>query len=114
MTAAAARTSYERARANDEEHKRELLSAIMAVFAGVSKVSDANVMMMPTGEAANALLSALAFILSLSPAATLSPTAMRKMLDELGRRRRRDAQGDSEVQDFVRGCFYGDDEAGHA
>src|SRR5262245_54479032 len=90
MTAEAPRTNYQRAvSAYDDEHERELLDAIVTAIAETSRVSDCNVMVLRTGEAASALISALAFILAASPSAVRSPAAIRKTMDELGEQLRR-------------------------
>jgi hypothetical protein len=112
------RTSYARAAAGyDTEHERDWADAILAAIADVSKVRDANIIALRTGEAASALLSALAFVLALSPAATRWPTALRRTIYELGKRLRRrigSAEADAEVQAFVRSCFHGNDTGGRA
>jgi hypothetical protein len=90
MTAAAARI------------ERELLDAI------VSAVSDANVFVLRTREAASVLLSALAFVLACSQSVRHSPTAVPRTIDELGRRIRRrvaPAETDQELRPFRRCCF---------
>jgi hypothetical protein len=115
---AAARTSYERTtRGYDDDHERELLDAIMTAIAEASRVSDCNAMVIRTGEAASALLSALAFTLTMSPAATRSPTALRKTMDELGKRLRRrvaHATADPELQAFLARVFRSRDVQGNA
>jgi hypothetical protein len=101
----------------DDQHEAELLAAIMAAIAEASRVSDADALVVRTGEAASALLSALAFVLALSPSATRSPTAQRRMLEELGKRLRRRvaaAQGDDDVRAFARRCFRSNDVGGRA
>jgi hypothetical protein len=78
--------------------ERKLLDAI------VSAVSDTNVFVLRTGEAASALLSALAFVL----ACFQSPTEIRRTIDDLGRRLRRrlaPAETDQELRPFRRCCF---------
>jgi hypothetical protein len=112
-------TTYERAsRCYDDEHERELIDAIMTAIAETSRVSDAAaVICVRTGEAASALLSALAFVLAASPSVTRSPTAQRRMLEELGKRLRRRvaaAEASAELQDFLRHAFRGNDVGGHA
>jgi hypothetical protein len=69
-----------------------------------------------TGELCGALTTLLVTTLAMSPAATRSPTQIRKTLDELGRRLRRRiaaAEADPGVADFVSRCFHGGD-GGHA
>jgi hypothetical protein len=109
--------TYQRATASyDEAHERELVDAIMIAIAETSRVSDANAMVIRTGEAASALVSCLAAVLALSPSAARSPTAMRKAVDELGKRLRRRvaaAQASEEVQAFGRRVFRGNDVGGN-
>jgi hypothetical protein len=111
-------TTYERAtRAYDDAHERELADAIMTAIAEASKVSDANALVLRTGEAASALVTVLAAVLALSPTAARSPTAIRKTVDELGKRLRRllaAAENDQCVQAFARRCFRSDDVGGRA
>jgi hypothetical protein len=112
------RFTYARAAAGyDAEHEQQLLAAITAAIVETSRVADANVIALRTGEIASALLTALAGILAMSPAATRSPTAMRKMVDELGKRLRRRiaaAEDDSALQEFLRRVFRGTDVEGSA
>ena len=82
----AARTTYARATAGyDEQHERELVENILEVILETSRVSDANVVALRTAESASALLSVLAIVLAMSPAATRSPTALRHLIDALGK-----------------------------
>lgn len=112
------RNTYARAQAGyDPEHERELLAAITRAIAETSRLSDAAVMCIRTGELASALLSALAFTLALSPSVVRSPTAMRKTIDELGKRLRRRvaaAEADETVQAFATRIFRGPDVGGNA
>ena len=73
----------------DAEHERALLEAITEAIFEASRVSDCNAVVIRTGEAAQALLTALACVLAMSPSATRSPAAIRKTVDELGKRLRR-------------------------
>jgi hypothetical protein len=111
-------TTYERAAAGyDDEHEQELVAAIMTAITETSRVSDCNVVALRTGEAASALLSCLATILAVSPSGVRSPTALRRVTEELGKRLRRRvaaAQVSQEVQDFLRRAFHGSDVGGHA
>jgi hypothetical protein len=107
-------TTFERAtRGYDEEHERALLAAIVTALFEASRVSDAQACVVRTGEAASALVSALALVLAVSPAAARSPTAIRRTVDELAKRIRSKAAAavaDSEVRAFkARGCFNGTD-----
>ena len=52
----------------------------------IRMVTDANAVVIRTGELTSALLTALASAMAISPAAHRSPAAMRKFLDELHRR----------------------------
>ena len=112
------RPSYQRAiAAYDDAHERALLDAIVTAIAETSRVSDCNVIVLRTGEAASALISALAFILAASPSAVRSPTGIRKTMDELGeqlRRRVAAAEANLEAQDLVRRAFRSGDVGGSA
>ena len=101
----------------DEEHERALLEAITEAIFEASRVSDCNAVVIRTGEAAQALLTALACVLAMSPSATRSPAAIRKTVDELGKRLRRKVSAteqDADMQDFVRRSFWNTDEGGNA
>jgi hypothetical protein len=110
-------TTYERAAFGyDDAHERDLLNAITAAIIQASKVSDCDVIALRTGEAASALVSALALVLAMSPSAVRSPTSIRKMLDELRRRLRRrvaDATTNADLQDSLARVFR-DDVEGNA
>jgi hypothetical protein len=100
----------------DAEHERALLEAITEAIFETSRVSDCNAVVIRTGEAAQALLTALACALAMSPSATRSPSAS-KTVDELGKRLRRKvsaAEQDADMQDFVRRSFWNTDEGGNA
>jgi hypothetical protein len=118
MNAEAPRTSYERATAGwDDAHERALCNAIMEAVARASMVTDANIAVLRTGELVSALTTVLATAIALSPSATRSPTAIRKTVDELGKRLRRrlaDAEADPVLQDFIRRTFRGTDVGGNA
>jgi hypothetical protein len=101
----------------DEAHERALLDAIVTAIFEASRVSDAQACVVRTGEAASALLSALALVLAVSPSAARSPTAIRKTVDDLHKRlhRRVAAAGqDAGLQDFVRRFFWNTDVGGNA
>jgi hypothetical protein len=86
----AARTSYGCAiEGYDDEFERALVDAIMTAITQASMVTDANACVIRTGETASALVTVLAGMLAMSPAAARSPTAIRKTIDELGKRLRR-------------------------
>jgi hypothetical protein len=112
------RTTFERARRGyDEERERALVEAVTKAIFDTYYCTDARVVALRTGEAASALLTVLASILAMSPAATRSPTAMRNMLDELGKRLRRrlaDAEQSEEMEDFLRRVFRSTDVGGRA
>ena len=112
------RTTYAKAVLEyDEEHERALLDAITQAIFETSRVSDANAIVIRTGEAAQALLTALACVLAMSPSATRSPTAIRKTVDDLGKRLRRrvaSAEQSPDLKDFVRRSFWNTDEGGNA
>lgn len=105
-------TAYARAVAGyDVDFERHLAEAITTAIAKASLADDANVLMLRTGETTSALLTVLAGTLALSPAATRSPSAVRKTLDQLGKRLRQRiaaAERDPATQDFLRRTFHGD------
>jgi hypothetical protein len=112
------RTTYARAAAGyDLQFEQKLTEQITAAIVAASLVTDANVIILRTRETASALVTALATFLAMSPAATRSPTAMRKITDELGKRLRRRvalAAADPGLQEFMRRTFNGTDDGGHA
>ena len=80
-------------------------------------MSDSNAIVIRTGEAAEALLTVLAGIFAMSPAATRSPTAIRKTVDDFGKRLRRQiaaAEASEDLQEFIRRTFRGNDVEGTA
>ena len=113
-----AQTTYARATLEyDKDHERALMEAITRAIFESSTVSDANAIVIRTGEAAEALLTVLAGILAMSPSATRSPTAIRKTVDDLGKRLRRQiaaAEGSEDLQEFIRRTFRGNDVEGTA
>ena len=103
----------------DPEHEAALLDAITkAIVTEFAVVTDCNAVVLRTGEAAEALLTALACVLALSPAVARSPTAIRKTIDTFGkclRRKVATAERDPDLKDFVvRRSFRGNDSGGHA
>jgi hypothetical protein len=105
------RTTFDRAAAGyDADHERALMAAILRAIADASKVTDTDAVVLRTGEAASALLTCLAGVLAMSPSMTRSPSALRRMLDELGKRLRSrlaEAERNPEMQDFIRRVFHG-------
>ena len=112
------RTSFERAAAGyDKDFEEQLARVIAAAIGDASMVTDANAMIIRTGETAAALLTALASVLAMSPSAVRSPTAIRNTIDELGKRLRRRlaaAEADPVLQEFMRRTFNGTDTEGSA
>src|SRR6478735_5896674 len=101
----------------DGEHERALLEAITQAIFETSRVSDCNAVVIRTGEAAQALLTALACVLAMSPSAVRSPTAIRRSVDELDkhlRRRVASAEQNPGLKDVVRRSFWNTDEGGNA
>ena len=100
-----------------EEHERALLDAITQAIFETSRVSDANAIVVRTGEATQALLTALACVLAMSPAATRSPAAIRKTVDDLGKRLRTRvaaAEKNANLKDFIRQSFRNTGDGGNA
>lgn len=112
------RTSYGRAAVGyDDDFERQLVEVITNAIAKASLVSDANAMVIRTGETAAALTTVLAAVLAMSPAVMRSPTAIRHTIDDLHKRlRRRVAAGErsGEMQGFLRRAFRGGDVGGNA
>ena len=113
-----AQPTYDRATsAYDKDHERALMEAITRAIFESSTVSDTNATVIRTGEAAEALLTVLAGILAMSPAATRSPTAIRRTIDDLGKRLRRQiaaAEASEDLQEFISRTFRGNDVEGTA
>jgi hypothetical protein len=109
MSAQVPRTPYTRAVAGyDEAHERDLVEALTKALFEASRVTNIPCVVTRTGEAASALLTMLATVLAMSPATVRSPTALRRTIDELGKRLRRRvaaAENDHEMQNFMRRCF---------
>jgi hypothetical protein len=105
------RTTLARATAGyDEAFERSLVDAVTIAIADASRATDANCIALRTAETASALVTCLAGILAMSPAATRSPTALRRVIDEIGKRLRRriaSAERSPELADFLRRCFRG-------
>jgi hypothetical protein len=118
MTAEFLRTSYERATAGyDDEFERTLVDAITTAIFDISRATDTNVICLRTGETANALVTVLAGMLAISLVAARSPTAIRKTVEELGKRLRRrvaHATADPDLHDFLARVFHGTDVGGNA
>ena len=106
-----AQTTYDRATsAYDKDHERALVEAITRTIFETSAVSDADAIVIRTAECAQALVIVLAGVFAMSPAATSSPTAIRRTIDDLGKRRRRQiaaAEQNADIQEFVRRTFNG-------
>jgi hypothetical protein len=119
MTSTAdSRFTYARAASGyDQAFEHALLDAITAAIAEASRVSDADALIIRTGETIAALTTALAGMLALSPAAR-SPTALRHAVDAIAKQLRRKAAAavaDPHVREFKRrGCFDGTDVGGRA
>jgi hypothetical protein len=108
-------TAFERAAAGyDDQHEADLTAALCTAIAEVSVVplDDQRALVLRTGEIVAALVTTLAMILSLSPEAVRSPTAIRHLTDELGKKLRRRvaaARASAEVKDFRDRSFRSDD-----
>jgi len=110
-----AQTTFARATLEyDKAHERALVEAITRAILESSTVSDANAIVIRT---AAALLTVLAGTFAMSPSATRSPTAIRKTIDDFGKRLRRKisaAEASEDLQEFMRRTFRGTDTAGSA
>jgi hypothetical protein len=108
--------TLERARAGfDHAFERRLVEVITKAIAEASAVSDANAVVLRTGEMIGALTTTVASTIALSPHAR-SPTALRRAADEISKRIRRqvlEALADPGFQED-RAHFSDDNEAGHA
>ena len=106
------RTTFQRAASGyDPDFENTLVDAIAAAIGEVSMVTDADCIAIRTAETASALVTALAVVLAISPAASRSPTAVRKTVDELGKRLRRrlTAANDPPLQGFIKRISHGND-----
>jgi hypothetical protein len=112
------RFTYARAVASyDPEFEAVLTREIHAAIVKASKVVDADVLCIRTGETIAALVSNVAYMLALAPDAVRSPTALRKTIDDLAkclRRKAAEAAADPETRNFRERCFNGSDVGGHA
>jgi heme exporter protein D len=112
------RTTYDQAtREYDPDFERAVANAVIEAIAQVSRVTDANVMVLRVGEIIAALVTVLATTIALSPAVTRSPTQKRKFLDETAKRLRRQAMqaaDDPATKWFRDRCFTSGDGGGHA
>ena len=113
-----AQTTYDRATsAYDKDHERALTEAITRTIFETSAVSDADAIVIRTAECAQALVIVLAGVLAMSPAATRSPTAIRRTIDDLGKRLRRQiavTEASEDLQEFISRTFRGNDVEGTA
>jgi hypothetical protein len=110
-----AQTTYDRATsAYDKDYERALIEAITRT---IFETSDADATVIRTAECAQALVIVLAGVLAMSPAATRSPTAIRRTIDDLGKRLRRQiaaAEASEDLQEFISRTFRGNDVEGTA
>ena len=108
-----AQTTFARATLEyDKAHERALMEAITRTIFETSAVSDADAIVIRTAECAQALVIVLAGVLAMSPAATRSPTAIRRTIDDLGKRLRRQiaaAEASEDLQEFISRTFRGND-----
>ena len=113
-----AQTTFARATLEyDKAHERALVEAITRAILESSTVSDANAIVIRTAETAAALLTVLAGTFAMLPSATRSPTAIRKTIDDFGKRLRRKisaAEASEDLQEFMRRTFRGNDVEGTA
>ena len=113
-----AQTTYDRTTsAYDKDHERALMEAITRTIFETSVVSDADAIVIRTAECAQALVIVLAGVLAMSPAATRSPTAIRRSIGDLGKRLRRKTavtEASDDPQEFISRTFRGNDVEGTA
>jgi len=113
-----AQTTYDRATsAYDKGHERASMEAITRTIFETSAVSDADAIVIRTAECTQALVIVLAGVLAMSPAATRSPTAIRRTIDDLGKRLRLQiaaAEASEDLQEFISRTFRGNDVEGTA
>ena len=101
----------------DRAFEERLTEAIMAAIADCSRID--NVLALRTGETARALTHILAAFLALSPAATRSPSAIRKTAEAFRKKliaNVASAERSPVFADFKSRCFRDDDRerGGHA
>lgn len=112
------RTTYQQAvTAYDQAFEARLVEAITTAVVEASLVTDLNCAVIRTGETTGALITVLASVLAMSPAAMRSPTAIRRHIDELHKRLRKRlaaAEANEELQAFLRRVFRGTDVKGSA
>jgi hypothetical protein len=97
----------------DEQHRDDLVAAIMDAIKAASTIADPPVMMLRTGELTDALITVLALIMALSPPAVRSPAAIRKTTEVLRQRlqaRVAAARASAEFQDLEKRFFRSDDD----
>ena len=93
------------------------MEAITRTILETSAVSDADAIFIRTAECAQALVIVLDGVLAMSPAATRSPTAIRRTIDDLGKRFRRQiavTEASEDLQEFISRTFRGNDVEGTA
>jgi len=101
---------------HDKDHERALMEAITRTIFETSAVSDADAIFIRTAECAQALVIVLDGVLAMSPAATRS-TAIRRSIDDLGKRLRRKlavTEASEDLQEFISRTFRGNDVEGTA
>jgi len=107
------RTTFQRAASGyDPDFENTLVDAIAATIGEVLMVTDADCIAIRTAETASALVAPLAVVFALSPAASRSPTAVRKTVDELGKRLRcrlTAVNADPHLQGFIKRISHGND-----
>jgi hypothetical protein len=83
------RTTFERALSGyDPDFERALIDEPMRAIAMASKVTDANVLAVRTGETAAALVTCLGVVLALCPDHDI-PSRLRQRIDEIAKKLRR-------------------------
>ena len=97
-------------------HESAFMEATRTIFE-TPAISDADAIVIRTAERAQALVIVLDGVLAMSPAATRSPTAIRRSIDDLGKGPRRKIaviEASEDPQEFISRTFRGNDVEGTA
>jgi hypothetical protein len=102
------RGDYERAQLGyDDKHEKALIEEFLQAIVKVSLISNPPVLVLRTGEIANALTTVLTMTLAMSPSVVRSPHAIRDITDRMRKRLIKGA-ADPAMRDFLDRVFQGD------